>query len=319
MNRTDRLLAIVLELQGKGTLRAEDLAATFETCKRTIYRDIQALSQAGIPLISIPGRGYSLIEGYFLPPLNFSVEEATTLLLGSAYIEQAFDAQYRAAAQAASRKIAGVLPAAVQAQVGELRQSLALAGSNFHERPREAEMLQSLRRAILDRQRVRFAYHARTTPKSQTTTAPREVDPFGLVYRADTWYLTGYCHLRRGVRHFRLERMEDLALLGQTFHRPADFTMRYDPTRESDRTFQARILFDNEVTRWVMEDRFYFMVATDETAEGMIVTVRSHHAEDVVPWLLRWGRHARVLEPDSLRRQVADEARAMLNIYSPTT
>ncbi len=319
MNRTDRLLAIVLELQGKGTLRAEDLAATFETCKRTIYRDIQALSQAGIPLISVPGRGYSLIEGYFLPPLNFSVEEATTLLLGSTYIEQAFDAQYRAAAQAASRKIAGVLPAAVQNQVRELRQSLALAGSNFHARPRETEMLQSLRRAILDRRRVRFAYHARTTPKPQTTAEPREVDPYGLVYRGDTWYLTGYCHLRHGIRHFRLERMDDLTLLNQIFQRPTDFTIRYDPARESERTFQARVLFDHEVTRWVLEDRFYFMIAADETPEGMLVTVRAHHAEDVLPWLLRWGRHARVLEPDSLRRQVADEARAMLAAHGPTT
>ena len=74
MNRTDRLLAIVLELQGKGHQRAEDLAETFETSKRTIYRDIQALGQAGVPLISTPGRGYSLMKGYFLPPLSRSEE-----------------------------------------------------------------------------------------------------------------------------------------------------------------------------------------------------------------------------------------------------
>ncbi|MFL5694281.1 MAG: helix-turn-helix transcriptional regulator, partial [Ktedonobacteraceae bacterium] len=101
MNRTDRLLAIVLELQGKGRQRAEDLAATFETSKRTIYRDIQALGEAGVPLISIPGRGYSLMKGYFLPPLSFSSDEATMLLLGSDFMAQNFDAQYRQAAQAA--------------------------------------------------------------------------------------------------------------------------------------------------------------------------------------------------------------------------
>src|SRR5690349_23695534 len=83
MNRTDRLLAIVLELQSAGRRRAEDLAATFETSKRTIYRDIQALSEAGVPLVAIPGQGYSLMEGYFLPPLTFSAGEAAMLLLGS--------------------------------------------------------------------------------------------------------------------------------------------------------------------------------------------------------------------------------------------
>ncbi len=74
MNRTDRLLAIVLELQGRGKRRAEDLAETFETSKRTIYRDIQALCETGVPIVSIPGRGYSLVEGYFLPPLSFTTD-----------------------------------------------------------------------------------------------------------------------------------------------------------------------------------------------------------------------------------------------------
>ena len=95
MNRTDRLLAIILELQGKGRQRAEDLAETFETSKRTIYRDIQALGEAGVPIVSIPGLGYSLMKGYFLPPLSFTTDEATMLILGSDLMAQSFDAQYR--------------------------------------------------------------------------------------------------------------------------------------------------------------------------------------------------------------------------------
>src|SRR5262252_5341 len=144
MNRTDRLLAIVLELQRKGARRAEDLAATFETSKRTIYRDIrharltqrldvavdrafadlaatfetskrtiyrdiQALSESGVPVVAQPGVGYSLVEGYFLPPVSFSADEATMLLLGGDFVAQNFDAQYRAAAVSAGRKIEAVL------------------------------------------------------------------------------------------------------------------------------------------------------------------------------------------------------------------
>ena len=107
MNRTDRLLAIVLELQRKGRQRAEDLAETFETSKRTIYRDLQALGEAGVPLLAIPGQGYSLMEGYFLPPLSFSTVEATMLLMGADFIAQHFDAQYRQAAVTATAKIDG--------------------------------------------------------------------------------------------------------------------------------------------------------------------------------------------------------------------
>src|SRR6184192_3376591 len=98
MNRTDRLLAIILELQSKGRQRAEDLAETFETSKRTIYRDIQALGEAGVPIVSIPGLGYSLMKGYFLPPLSFTTDEATMLILGCDLMARSFDAQYRSAA-----------------------------------------------------------------------------------------------------------------------------------------------------------------------------------------------------------------------------
>src|SRR4051812_8791041 len=109
MNRTDRLLAILLELQAKGQQRAEDLAATFEVTKRTIYRDMLALAESGVPVVSVPGQGYSLVEGYFLPPLSFSTDEAIMLLLGSDFVGRNVDAQYANAAQSARRKIEAVL------------------------------------------------------------------------------------------------------------------------------------------------------------------------------------------------------------------
>src|ERR1700712_5980948 len=120
MNKTDRLLAIVLKLQSSGGMRAEDLAAFFETSKRTIYRDIQALSEAGVPIIATPGQGYALLEGYFLPPLSFSSEEAIMLLLGAEYLARNFDDRYQGGARAAALKIEGVLPQAVAKEVNLL-------------------------------------------------------------------------------------------------------------------------------------------------------------------------------------------------------
>ena len=125
MNRTDRLLAIVLELQRKGARRAEDLAATFETSKRTIYRDIQALCESGVPVVAQPGVGYSLVEGYFLPPVSFNVDEATMLLLGADSASQNFDAQYRDAAASAGRKIEAVLSEKLRGEVEYLRGNIA--------------------------------------------------------------------------------------------------------------------------------------------------------------------------------------------------
>src|ERR1700738_4291025 len=143
MNKTDRLLAIVLELQRKGRQRAEDLADTFETSKRTIYRDILALCEAGVPVVSIPGQGYSLMKGYFLPPLSFTTEEATMLLLGSDFMARNFDAQYRLAAESANRKIESVLPEALHSDVHYLQSNIRFIGTTTS--ARESEKLQLLR------------------------------------------------------------------------------------------------------------------------------------------------------------------------------
>ncbi len=105
MNRTDRLLAIVLELQGRDRVTAEELARTFEVTKRTIYRDVAALNASGVPVVSAAGQGYWLMEGYFLPPVSLTPDEAVMMILGSEVMARSFDAQYQAAATSASRKI----------------------------------------------------------------------------------------------------------------------------------------------------------------------------------------------------------------------
>lgn len=313
MNRTDRLLAIVLELQGKGRQRAEDLAATFETSKRTIYRDIQALSESGVPIVSTPGRGYALMEGYFLPPLSFSTAEAVLLLLGSDVMAQQFDAQYREAALAAARKIRGVLPEQLRAEVRYLHNNVVFVTPDAQGASDEHAKLQLLRRAILDRRRVRFTYHTRSTKRdggSDETT--REANPYRLVSLYGIWTLSAYCHLRQDIRQFRLDRMEHITLLDATFERPTEIEEPTVPQELRPRPVVVRVLFAPEAARWLRETPNYFIVSNEETPDGLLVTLRVRQEQDIVQWLLGWGRHARVLEPSTLRQRIAEEARALL-------
>ena len=311
MNKTDRLLAIVLELQGKGKQRAEDLARTFETSKRTIYRDIEALCEAGVPLLSIPGRGYSLMEGYFLPPLSFSTDEATMLLLGSEFMAQNFDAQYRTAAQAASRKITSVLPEQLRNDVAYLQKSIRFITAE--QRPNEVMLLQQVRRAIIERVTVRFTYSKRFSQESQEAQTTRDADPYSLVYVAGTWYMTAYCHMRKDTRIFRLDRIDALEVLPQAFVRQPNFTPEERQGRQCD--ILVRVLFDAEMIRWVRESRNYYIVSEEETAAGFLVTLQIRQESELVPWLLSWGHHVRVLEPDSLRQMLVNEAKGMLELY----
>lgn len=311
MNRTDRLLAIVLELQSKGRQRAEDLAATFETSKRTIYRDIEALSQAGVPLLAVPGQGYELMEGYFLPPLSFTAAEASTLLLGSGFVAQNLDAEYRSAAHAAAQKIEGVLPEKERAEVRKLQSNIHFLAQNIGDPP----VLRKLRQASFESRTVQFRYHARSH-SGDGSSAPRlrQADPYGLAFYRGAWYMSAFCHTNQDVRRFRLDRIEDLTVLSDTFERPADFKLEQGPSDE-DRVIKVQVLFDASIARWVKEAHHFFIEKQEENDLGLLVTMLVRHERDVIQWLLGWGKHARVLEPESLRQQLAEEARGILENY----
>ncbi len=316
MNRTDRLLAIVLELQGRGQARAQDLAALFETSKRTIYRDIEALSEAGVPIVATTGQGYTLMEGYFLPPLSFTADEATTLLLGGDFVAGQFDAQYRAAVVSAERKIEAVLPERRRKELRDMRESVHMITPDGPQAPAPLvpELLGTLRRAILDRHTVRFRYHGRYAGDAHAALGERYADPYSLAHVAGAWYLIAHCRQRHALRKFRLDRIERLSLTEDHFVRPTNFRLP-EEQQNDDRRVIVRVSFAGEAARWVRESRYFYIVAQEDTDTGLLVTLRVRREEEIIPWLLGWGRQARVLEPRSLRQRLAAEAAAVLAHY----
>src|SRR5919198_1466812 len=164
MNRTDRLVAILLELQSRGGLRAEDLAAHFEVSVRTIYRDLEALAEGGVPLVATPGQGYRLMEGYFLPPLAFTATEAALLVLGADFLRTRVDADLKRPVEDALRKLAAVLPPERRAEVERWRTELLFPRMREVDDPRLARF----RTAIQERRVVRLLYHAFRRPAAES-------------------------------------------------------------------------------------------------------------------------------------------------------
>lgn len=306
MNRTDRLLAIVLELQARGNVRAEDLARSFEVSKRTIYRDITALSEARVPIIASPGTGYRLMDGYFLPPLSFTPDEAAMLVLGAHAVRFAVDERYRQAAQMALRKLEAVLPAEARARVQELYQSMRIFGGWAS--TEDTDKVAALRGAILDRRVVRLRYHS---PRHEDP-SEREVEPYSLTYYRGVWHLNAYCRLRAGVREFRLDRVDGLDILGDTFERDPAWAAT-DRSRRERAALIVRVRFAERALRWVREERHW---GFREEEPGHVMRFAVEEPSDIAPWLLRWGASAEVLEPESVRAAVANEARRVTNIYS---
>ncbi|MEK8216959.1 helix-turn-helix transcriptional regulator [Paenibacillus sp. FSL L8-0463] len=315
MNKTDRLLAIVLELQRNKVLRAEDLAATFETSVRTIYRDIQALSEAGVSVIGAPGQGYSLMEGYFLPPVSFTVEEAVTLLIGTDFIEQWFDVHYGRKSRTSRGKIEAILPEPVRSEAARIRKSIRLRTSAEDvSRIQEKAYLEAIRQAILEERKISFHYSKKIAEADGNRQSVRTVAPYGLVLLHGAWVLIAWCELRQDIRHFRLSRMTELIELEAGFKLPADFNLdAYRPP--DDRNIRVRIRVQPDIADKVRESNNFYIDTIEDQPEGLLVTFRVRQAEELLQSVLGWGAGVVVLEPESFRYRVRDELENMLKRY----
>lgn len=315
MNKTDRLLAIVLELQRKGVVRAEDLGTLFEVSVRTIYRDIQAISEAGVPIIAAPGTGYSLMEGYFLPPVSFTVEEAVTLLIGTDFVEQRFDYDYRVRAQAARGKIEAILQEGVRNEASRVRKAMCLLTSGKQVTPsKEREYLEKIRRAILDERKISFHYTKGLADSEGNRHSVRTVAPYGLVLVQGSWMLVAQCDLRQDIRHFHLPRMTELIDLDDRFKLPAHFNLReYKPS--DDRHLQVRLRFNHDMAGKVKESNNYYMEDMEEHQDGLHVVLRVRQLDELLQWVLGWGADVIVLEPESFRNRIREEAEKMVKRY----
>ncbi|UUZ94105.1 YafY family transcriptional regulator [Paenibacillus sp. P25] len=314
MNKTDRMLAILLELQRKGLCRAEDLAETFETSVRTIYRDVQALSEAGVPVIGAPGQGYSLVQGYFLPPVSFAAEEAVALLLGIDFVEQQFDDAYRRKAAQAKGKIEAILPEPVREEASRMRAAMRLLKVGTL-REEERPLLAELRQAILEERKVRIGYVKMMKGNAPGVPSVRDVAPYGLVFVQGGWMLVGYCSLRQELRHFRLTRIHSLEPLEEKFTRPRDFNLHTYTPPQNDRSTLVRLLFQHGLADKVKEYNSFYTERMETAAEGLLVTLRVRQAEEVIPWILSWGAGVVVLEPEPLREKIREAAEHIAKRY----
>ncbi|WP_310550950.1 helix-turn-helix transcriptional regulator [Paenibacillus glufosinatiresistens] len=315
MNKTERMLAIVIELQRKGVLRAEDLAAKFETSIRTIYRDVQALSEAGVPVAGAPGVGYSLMEGYFLPPVSFTAEEVVALLIGADFVEMRLDAEYGAKARASQEKIEAILPQNVREETARLRSSIRLLNEQGSKmRGREKETFEQLRHAILQKRKVRFRYSKNLPDSDGDRHNERTVDPYGLVLSQGVWMLVAFCGLRHAIRHFRLSRMNELAVLEDSFQVAPGFQFRNHRAAD-DRNVTVRLSVDPSIADRIQESDNFYMESFEPGEERGLATFRVRRVEDLLQWTLGWGAAVRVLEPESLRERVREEIQNMLEHY----
>lgn len=239
--RASRLLSILILLQLRQRLTADELADEFEVSVRTIYRDIDALSAAGVPVYGDrgPGGGYQLLDGYRTKLTGLDASEAEAMLMiglpGEAQAMGLGDAAMRA-----RNKLLAALPKAGSDDANRIAGRFHLDSSDWYRVARPAPYLSRVARAVLDRRMLTMTY------QSWKACADWRVEPFGLVLKAGHWYLVARGHGK--IRIFNISDIQSLDLLDEGFERPGDFELATWWQTEQGR-FEAELFSETATLR----------------------------------------------------------------------
>ncbi len=308
MKQMDRRLLILTRLREEVPLRAADLAEECECSVRTVYRDIDALCQAGIPVAAMPGEGYRLAPGFHLPPIAFTVEEAVQLLLGSDLALRLGTSAQKEAAKAAAAKVEAALSPDTRTEVARTRERIQVSGW-MHREP--SPWLPQLQEALLDNRVLHLKYHS----YSPDQVTERKVEPYQLVYYENDWHLVGYCRLREGMRDFRAGRIMAVEVLDETFKRHPAVASEAQHEDWTDAR-EVRVWLDTSAVPWAREKPGFGLEREEQVEGGSVFTFVVRDVRRLMPWLLSWGPAAKVLSPPDVVRDVREQAEAMLRRYS---
>jgi len=304
MNRVDRLVAMIVMLQAKKRVTGREIARHFSISLRTVYRDMGALSEAGVPVAAEAGEGYSLVEGYHLPPVMFTAEEASALFMGAQFVDKMTDDSLKKHAREALLKIRSVLPEETRSFIEQLSNRTALF--NRFEQDDAPAHLAEIQRAVVAHHVLDMDYYTPSTDKM----TQRYVEPLGLVFYADHWHLIAWCRLRKDYRDFRSDRIKRLRTTDHTFRKRPDFSI-VEYLKEFERMEDAR-----EVRLWVtrhaapvIRDKYsYGLMEEQEAVNGVEMLFIVSDLKWMMPWLLAFRDAVVVQEPAELRDMLAAEA-----------
>ena len=316
LNRTERLFAIILLLQNRPSMTSRDLAEHFKVSRRTIFRDLRALSESGVPLTYADQGGYEILDGYQLPPLMLSARQAATLLVGTEFMKLQSDASLRKEADQVAMKIRSVLPQQIRDYIDQLNERTVLDPYWLHgaqSSDEEEGRWYDLSEAVAHRRSVIMEYYV----QSRDEMTKRKVDPLGLVYYTDHWNLIAYDHLRDDIRNYRLDSIHSMDVVSERFTPPEGFDLEEHLKERgtSPKNIRIVIRFAPQMYRWARRSIPAEIEEERETEDGTMVTFYFENLDYVARWLLRYGTQAHVLEPESLRESVRREAQALARQY----
>lgn len=301
MNRTDRLQAILIHLQSKSVVTAQEIADRFDICLRTVYRDIRALEEGGVPIGADAGLGYYLLDNYKLPPVSFSADEAAALIFSEKLMEKLTDKKIRQDFESALYKIKAILKPKEQQLVELLNSKISVINRDVDGDSQNTLYLSDLRSAMASKLIVEMTYKAHYNDQTNA----RLVEPIGLCNYNSRWHLFAWCHLRGEYRDFRLDRIIGLKTTEKHFEKENhisvdDYIKTIMPTVADA---NISIIVDKSLRKRIDESKHWYGFAYEEDLGDSVRLVFSNNEmQGFGVWLLNTGCMAIVERPQELQQ-----------------
>lgn len=315
MNRIDRLSAILILLQTKKIIKASDISERFDISLRTVYRDMKALYEAGVPIGAEVGVGYYLVEGYHLPPVMFTPEEAGSLIIAGKLVNNFSDDSVKTYYNLAIDKIKSVLPISHKDFIEQIDNHIHILHNSFKVTDEFSNnYITTIQKAVSDKKCLEIEYFSQY--KQEKT--KRIIEPLGLCFYGYQWHLISYCKLRKDYRDFRLDRVKSLEIYDECIQSADNFSIKnyFKNLWEREAIYNVTITIKKEIASKIVQTKYYFgyydeVVKEDEVEMKFIVDDYDYIAN----WLMSLGDSISSIKPDILKNNISKKVRLLSDKY----
>jgi len=310
--RIDRMLSITVMLLNRDRIPARELAEKFEVSVRTIYRDVDAINMAGIPVISYPGNngGLGIMDNYKIDRQVLTLGDMKAILSALKGINLTFEDNKL---DSAIGKITSLVPDHEAEHVELHLEQVMIDILPWGYRDRDKEKLKQIQRSTISTNLMSFSYRNAKNEK-----IARVVEPMTLIFKGYTWYLFAYCCIRKDFRLFRLSRLTDLKTMEQQFNRRKASYQDYTTDEKGMKMTDLVLRFLPEARVKVFDYYDEEQITLQDNGE-MIVKVSFPEDEWIYSMILSYGELAEVLEPEHIRKKILEKAKKITAHYNPDT
>lgn len=309
MNRIDRISAILIQLQSHSLVKAQQISERFEVSLRTVYRDIRTLGEAGIPIIGNPGIGYSLAEGFKLPPLMFTQEEALSFLIAEKLVHELTDSSSNKHYKSGIEKIRSAMRFTDKKMLETMEDCMSVLNT-YKSSVYKPDILLLILQSIYQKRTIEISYFIGTT----SNLSERKVEPIGLFFSRTNWYLIALCLQKESYLTFRIDRIQEMHILDKfqlQEHPPLKKFLNefYD----KERLHEIVIRIKKNKTLMISDDKYYYGLISEKVIDDMIeYHFLTFSISKFAHWYLSFADVATIITPNSLK----DEVKNIINNIS---